>query len=237
MQGYSPFSKNITTKGMAIWESIPTPLYNEMISSKTGDMVKNENNFWSYVQRLKDIYPQCKVDVDPRGPYSSKSGNTFQRFEASKGGNYYNDFLRQEKACQIQQIYKRVNIVPAAFYRGRYMKNNIKEIPIQTTTDLYQYLEEKEKEDKRIEMNRLANEEEHRKRKEDEEKARYAGVKQGNLLGLYQEPEINLLSFGATKEGLNSRIAELSNLNFYTGGKKKTRRSRKSKKTRKTKRN
>jgi len=113
---------------------------------------------------------------------------------------------------------------------------SMKNVPIQTLQDLQQLIQEKIMQTENTERKRLANEAQKRKEKENEERKRFAAVKQGNLLGLNTPPEKNLLSFEVTKEALNDRLSELSEINFGKGGKRKTRRSRKSKKTRKAKR-
>ena len=184
-----------------IWNSTPTPIYDELMSDKDtipADVVRwpimatqapGEVRFNAYVGKLKNAYPHCKIDefvggkdrVQPTyGMPSSKYMH--QPWNASQGLNYYADFKRQEKACQLQAI----------------------DPDIQGPQDLHAILVKQQKNVEMREASRVRAEE-----------ARYAAVPQGNLLGLSAQPvEMpNLLSFGPTKAGLNARAAELAGLN------------------------
>lgn len=209
-----------------IWNSTPTPLYSEFMSKRKAtssgpydkELPNDEKLFWSYVQKLKDKYPTCKVDVDPRGPYGARSGNTFQRFEASGGQNYYTQFERAEKACQLQQIHRRMikntsSMASKRMRRERLREVPKKEMPIETRQNLEAYLKEKNNARKKQENNLRKEEEQKRIEREAEEKKRFASVKQGNLLGLTKTNN-NLLSFEPSKAMMNERAAELSVLNF-----------------------
>jgi hypothetical protein len=217
--------KSSQAEALRIWGTIPTPLYNELRTAISGKSLSDAQNiFHQHVAKLKSTYPKCKVDVDPRGPYKSRSGNTFQRFEASQGENFYLQFERAEKACQANQMYDRKLRVKQGVGRmARYVNT---EPEIQTWQDLESLLRRKKEEARMLEQNRLNTLAREAEKRAKEEARRFASVKQGNLLGLSAPVEPNLLSFGPTKEGLASRGNELKNI--FKGG-RKTRRARKQK--------
>lgn len=206
-----------------IWNETPTPLYDKLKNNPYNDREPQiaEKVFHSYVNKLKDAYPDCKIDIDPRGPYGNKrSGNTFQKFEASKGINYYKDFERQEKACQLHKLYWKTGVK---------VRNNLKHI--QTLSDLKDIIHHEELlKEQKLHEERLKEEKHHeaqkQKQKNKKNTRRYKGVKINNLLRLNNNSEPNLISF--------PKKNYTTNLEGLFGG-KKTKKGGSKHKTRKNK--
>jgi hypothetical protein len=226
----------ISSEASVLWERTLTPLYTEFMSQRKStpgqrsnyneDLTHDETLFWTYVTRLKEKYPACKVDVDPRGPYGLRTGNTSQPFLTSAGENYYAQFKRAEKACELTKSLSPMISVGVPQRRGMPKKRQ-EAFEIKTLQDLQRYLEEKEKETQNAERQREEAERRRRNQAADEERRRFAAVRQGNLLGLNAPPEPNLLSFEPTKEMVNARMGELSEVfSNKKGGKRKTRKGK-----------
>lgn len=259
------------TNTTSIWMETPTPLFDELMSkvSDKGSIYKgkpgyipeskletvdrygyakyiDELLFWEYVEKLKNMYPTCKINIDPRGPYGSRTGNTFQTFESSLGVNYYKDFQRKEKACQLNDIYGShalkmkdekdpglMAFLQKNNRRGiyRFFKPLSPSMDIETWTDLERQLKYQDDKLRQYNAYKIRQKAEANASREESNRIRYSKVPRANLLQLNKSTEPNLLSFEATKEGLNKRAKELEGL---FGGKRKNRTYKKQKKSKKT---
>lgn len=199
--------KNQKDEAMRIFNETPTPIYDEFMREKNAiaKNYKGRNNleaieklFYIYADKLKSKYPGCKIT------FPTSSSGQHQAFSASQGQNYFLQLQKSEKACQLD--------LSDTYGQPLWI-------------DIQRGLDEAERKRVNAYKEELLKEGKYIYKTKEAEKKRFASVKQGNLLGLSNKPEVNLLQFGPTKEGLNAREKELKNL---FGG--KTRKNRKTRK-------
>jgi hypothetical protein len=198
---------NINAEASRIWEALTTPLYDELISRNKG----NRERYLVYVKKLQEKYPGCRLRYPVSASVSGIGSGSEQPWNAAHGSNHYVDFLETEKRCQLNNSYKDLNIGTG---HGTYMYG-------------FEALKEALKR-KAVEEKQAANMAKRIQEAQNKaERNRLSKIPIGNLLGLNNKNEPNMLKFEPTKNGLNNRSKELNGL-F-----RKSRRNRKSRKTRK----
>jgi len=228
--GFVPHSdpQRFIKEAIEIWDSIPSPLYDEMCSKfiinytdKSGYHpteyicnTKSKSIFWSYVEKLgaddfekkigKKHEKICNLGKGGAEIFSIDYLLAFQSIERERiyGQGYtgYQDIMKALAANNNSKTYKKERNMK---YTNREWAN----LPSGSTM---------------FEQN-MANIKEHRRQQSRKatNKKRYAQVKTGNLLGLKNKRNgPNLLSFEPTEEGMKSRGNELEGL---FGGKRRTR--------------
>lgn len=101
-----------------VWRQGMLPLSEEIYSTKP-----NQSVYSTFVARLRQKFPKCKIEsahVTPLTPCSG-SGMCAQDWNASNGGNYYNLFAQTERRCTLEAG----AYVPPEVILPRSIQNNI----------------------------------------------------------------------------------------------------------------